>query len=69
VREGRSRVEYIYSFEARPASVAPVLEPVMKVALDREIRRRLEALGKFVASMPVASRLRRHAPPDDTLDA
>jgi hypothetical protein len=44
---GGSRVTYVYSFSARPRALAPVLEPMMKRMLDREIRRRLEALRDF----------------------
>ncbi len=42
--DARSRTTYIYSFRARPAFLAPLLEPIMKVMIDREIRHRLGAL-------------------------
>jgi len=46
--EGRSRTTYIYSFRARPRVLAPILEPIMKVLLSREVRHRLRALRTFV---------------------
>jgi len=42
-----SRTTYIYSFRARPRLLAPVLEPIMRVMLRREVRRRLAALRRF----------------------
>jgi hypothetical protein len=46
--DDRSRTTYIYSFRARPRFLAPVLEPIMKRMLAREVRARLEALRKFL---------------------
>lgn len=43
--EGRSSVTYIYWFCARPRALAPVLEPILQRMLDREVRRRLNALS------------------------
>ena len=40
----RSRVIYTYSFRARPAWLAPVLEPVLARLFRIETRRRLRAL-------------------------
>lgn len=45
--EARSRTTYIYSFRARPASLAPLLEPIMGVMLHREVRLRLQSLRRF----------------------
>lgn len=44
----RSRLEYTYSFRARPRWLAPVLEPVMHLLLQREVRRRLSALRTYL---------------------
>jgi hypothetical protein len=46
--EGRSLTTYIYSFQARPRLLAPLLEPVMNVLLAREVRGRLQSLRAFV---------------------
>jgi hypothetical protein len=43
-----SRTTYIYSFRARPAWLAPVLEPLIKILLDRELRRRLRSLRAYL---------------------
>jgi hypothetical protein len=48
VGEARSRATYIYSFQARPRVLAPLLEPLMNVMLAREVRGRLRALRDFV---------------------
>ena len=56
--EGRSRTTYIYSFEPRPRSLAPLLEPIMNALLRREVRQRLRALKAFME--------RRPSPPTDT---
>lgn len=44
----RSRVTYIYSFRARPAALAPLLEPVMRARMGREIRERLCRLRDYI---------------------
>ena len=46
--DDRSRLTYIYSFRARPMYLAPVLEPIMRARLRREIRVRLHRLRDFV---------------------
>ena len=46
--ETRSLTTYIYSFRARPQSLAPLLEPLMQSRLDHEIRGRLLALRDFL---------------------
>ena len=45
---GRSLTTYVYSFRARPAWLAPVLEPLMRTMITREIRARLDALRSFM---------------------
>jgi hypothetical protein len=44
----RSRVDYIYSFQARPRFLARVLEPLMNAALNWETQNRLTALRDFL---------------------
>ncbi len=44
----RSRLTYIYSFRARPAMLAPLLEPLIRMRLAREIRNRLRCLRDFI---------------------
>ena len=44
---GGCLVTYAYSFRARPRWLAPVLEPVMGIALRREVRGRLRALKAY----------------------
>ncbi len=46
--EARSRATYIYSFRARPKFLAPLLEPIMRFMLTREVRRRLQSLRAFM---------------------
>jgi hypothetical protein len=48
IGEARSRTTYIYSFRARPRWLAPLLEPIMRIMLAREVRRRLRHLRAFV---------------------
>jgi hypothetical protein len=48
IGDARSRTTYIYSFRARPAFLAPLLEPLMRIMLGREVRRRLHALRHFI---------------------
>jgi hypothetical protein len=59
--DARSLTTYIYSFRASPIVLAPVLEPLMKGMLDREIRGRLRALRDFLerraASVDTAAQL------------
>lgn len=44
----RSRTTYVYSFHARPRWLAPLLEPLMRTMITREIRARLDALRTFL---------------------
>jgi hypothetical protein len=44
----RSRVTYIYSFQARPVFLAPILEPIMHARLKPEVRGRLHGLRDYV---------------------
>ncbi len=53
---GGSRTTYVYSFRARPRLLAPLLEPVMRRMLGREVRRRLEALRRFAEREAAAAR-------------
>ncbi len=46
--KSRSRTTYIYSFRARPAFLAPLLEPIMRVMISREVRVRLQSLRDFL---------------------
>lgn len=48
INDIRSRTTYIYSFHARPRFLAPFLEPVMRIFVAREIRRRLRSLQVFL---------------------
>lgn len=45
---GRSELIYTYSFRARPALLAPLLEPIMAYLLQREICTRLESLRHYL---------------------
>lgn len=45
---GRSRLTYIYSFRAQPAILAPLLEPLMRWRLNREVRERLARLRAYI---------------------
>lgn len=45
---GRSRTTYVYSFRARPQWLAPLLEPLMRAMITREIRARLDALRRYL---------------------
>lgn len=53
-RPGGSIATYKLRFEAKPRWLAWLLEPVMKVVLRMETRKRLEALSRFL-SKPSAS--------------
>ena len=44
---GRSQVDYIYLFRSRPRWLAPLLEPIMNVALRWETNKRLLALKAY----------------------
>jgi hypothetical protein len=44
----RSKITYSYHFEAKPAWLAWLLEPVMNFKLKKETRKRLKALRKFL---------------------
>jgi uncharacterized protein YndB with AHSA1/START domain len=56
---GGSRTTYIYSFEARPSFLRPVLDPVMTILLDREVRRRLARLRAYLERGRGSAALRR----------
>lgn len=49
--ENRSRVTYIYYFQARPRFLAPVLEPLMDRLLKRETQQRLHALRNYLENV------------------
>lgn len=49
--ENRSRVTYIYYFQARPRFLAPILEPLMNWLLKRETQKRLLALQRCFVNM------------------
>ena len=49
--ENRSRVIYIYYFQARPRLLAPILEPVMNQLLKRETQKRLYALQIYLENV------------------
>ncbi|HEX5037445.1 MAG TPA: SRPBCC family protein [bacterium] len=49
---GRSRIEYIYRFEAKPRWLAWLLEPVMNLRLKRETAKRLKALKDYLERPP-----------------
>jgi hypothetical protein len=46
--EARSRTTYIYSFRARPRFLVPLLEPIMKLMITREVHGRLQSLRTFL---------------------
>ena len=47
LENGRSKVTYIYHFNATPRRLAFLLEPIMKFCLNREVTHRLAALKSF----------------------
>ena len=47
LKDGRSKVTYIYHFDAKPRCLAFLLEPIMKFCLNREVTHRLAALKRF----------------------
>lgn len=49
---GRSRVTYVYSFEARPRLLRFLLEPIMALLFRWETRKRLRALRDHLAARP-----------------
>ena len=49
--KNRSRVIYIYYFQARPRLLAPILEPVMNQLLKRETQKRLYALQIYLENV------------------
>jgi len=63
----RSRATYIFSFRARPRLLAPLLEPLMKHMIGREVRTRLRSLRAYVesgsAKRPAAPNTTTGAPP------
>lgn len=48
--EARSKTTYVYFFRARPGFLAPLLEPIIKLLLAREVRARLVCLRDFLES-------------------
>lgn len=46
--DGRTRVVFRYSVQARPAWLRPLLDPVLVRVFTREVRRRLRGLRDFV---------------------
>jgi hypothetical protein len=46
--DGRTRVVFRYSVQARPRWLQPLLNPVLVRVFSREVRRRLEGLRSFV---------------------
>lgn len=48
IDRARSRTTYVYSFQARPRLLAPLLEPLMDALIAREVRGRLRSLRDFV---------------------
>jgi hypothetical protein len=50
VADLRSKVTYIYSFQARPAWLGFILNPVMNIALRHEVQTRLQSLKFFMES-------------------
>jgi hypothetical protein len=48
VGENGSRTTYIYSFQARPRLLAPLIEPIMKRLITREIHKRLQSLRNYL---------------------
>jgi hypothetical protein len=51
--DGSSRVEYTYSFIARPRWLRPLLHPVMQIIYRIETKRRLGALRRFCQQSPL----------------
>jgi hypothetical protein len=63
---GSSRTTYIYSLRARPRFLAPLLEPLLRIMIAREVRGRLRALRDFVewrAASGVTQRLNAPSTP------
>ena len=54
---GSSRIEYTYSFTARPAWLRPVLHPVMQLIFHLETKRRLRSLRMFLEHLPCPQRI------------
>lgn len=52
---GRSRIEYRYSFTARPRWLRPLLHPAMQLIFRFETQRRLRALRRFFQKRPAAA--------------
>jgi ribosome-associated toxin RatA of RatAB toxin-antitoxin module len=46
--DGRTRVVFRYSVQARPRWLQPLLNPVLVRVFSREVRKRLEGLRRFV---------------------
>ena len=47
LEDGRSKVTYIYHFNAKPGYLAFLFEPIMNFCLNREVTHRLAALKGF----------------------
>jgi hypothetical protein len=56
IDDGRSRTVYVYSFRSRPRLLAPLLEPVMDLLLQRETRNRLRSLRSYLESGQTAAK-------------
>lgn len=56
LQDGRSRTTYIYFFRAAPRFLAPLLEPIMNVMLQREVRQRLQSLRSYLENQQSAER-------------
>jgi hypothetical protein len=54
VADGSSRTTYIYSLRARPRFLAPLLEPVLRMMIAREVRSRLQSLRDFMERRAVS---------------
>ena len=52
--DGRTRVVFRYSVQARPRWLQPLLNPVLVRVFSREVRKRLEGLRSFVEGIPPA---------------
>lgn len=50
--DGRTRVVFRYSVQARPRWLQPLLNPILVRVFSREVRARLEGLRSFVEAPP-----------------
>ncbi|WP_437683245.1 type II toxin-antitoxin system RatA family toxin [Sorangium sp. So ce131] len=58
----RTQVTFRYHFAARPRILAPVLEPVMKAVLRRDIDERLAGLKRSAETTDILQRIPRRDP-------